>query len=32
MLFARGRLEATETLLVHAVPDVITVEVRDVIP
>ena len=29
MLFARGRLDSTEVLLVHAAPDVITVEVRD---
>jgi hypothetical protein len=27
--FARGRLDATETLLVHAAPDVLRVEVRD---
>jgi hypothetical protein len=27
--FARGRLDATEALLVHAVPDFLTVEVRD---
>ena len=29
LLFGRGDLDATEVLLVHAVPDVITVEVRD---
>jgi hypothetical protein len=29
LLFARGRLDATDTLLVHAVPNVIAVEVRD---
>ena len=29
ILFARGRLDATGRLLVHAVPDVITAEVRD---
>jgi hypothetical protein len=29
MSFARGRLEATEALLVHAAPDLLTVEVRD---
>jgi hypothetical protein len=27
--FARGRLDPTQVLLVHAVPDVLTVEVRD---
>jgi hypothetical protein len=27
--FARGRLDATQTLLVHAPPDVLRVEVRD---
>jgi hypothetical protein len=27
--FARGRLDPTEVLLVHAVPDAITAEVRD---
>ncbi len=27
--FARGRLDATDTLLVHATPEVVTVEVRD---
>src|SRR5512143_406367 len=27
--FARGRLDPTETLIVHAAPDVLTVEVRD---
>lgn len=29
MAFARGRLDATETLLVHALPDTIDVYVRD---
>ena len=27
--FARGRLDATDTLLVHAAPEALTVEVRD---
>jgi hypothetical protein len=27
--FARGRLDATDTLLVHAAPDFLTAEVRD---
>lgn len=27
--FARGRLEATETLIVHSAPHLLTVEVRD---
>ena len=29
LLLARGRLDATQTLLVHAVPDYLTVEVYD---
>jgi hypothetical protein len=29
LLFARGRLDATDVLLVHAAPDVVAVEVRD---
>jgi hypothetical protein len=29
LLLGRGRLDATDVLLVHAVPDFVTVEVRD---
>jgi len=29
LLFARGRLDATDRLLVHAAPDVLSVEVRN---